>query len=276
MAAREDTWRKWLRGLLYNEDDTEIRKLELRQVQSDDGSTQTIQNWRLDQLSELDTVITTALEACEQDSEGFQSIGKYCFFAYLKDGTSLRSPIVVFSGGGSKLDAVNGSENVSTKGLLAQAYRHNEAIMRMSVGGTEQVIQALTHENARLSDQLADLENKRMEAIVAKESALEEGHIRQLEMRQLEESDKLKQEAFSVFKDTIIPLVASKLLNGKGEKLTDDQLSMLTSKLVNSITNEQLGQLGAIFKNEQQILIAEIMTASKEKEAKNKGETQNG
>ena len=250
----------WLRRMLYGTPDSVPDRIVLSTVTSlkksgtelhcilfpEKGQTsaEEIEGW----ISEIEQI---AYDDCE-DLGGVQ---RYALLPYY--GKAQRNRLIFRMAGEEKDDDAFDSEPANKIGLIAQLMRHNEAIMRSSLGATNNVINQYARTVATLASQNEALNAKHVESMVLMEDLTVQKHERQLQNRREDFQLGMKQE---IFKDgkTLLPLVVNRLVGKKVLPENVDAKTMAMKGLMESLRPEQIGKVAQQLNPAQQVAFLEF------------------
>lgn len=151
-----------------------------------------------------------------------------------------------------------------TAALLAQAYSHNELMMKQYMTMTAQLLQHSTDENQKLRDRCNQLEQTQHDLIKAREDMLNDQHARDMAERELTKDAERKDQALKWLIDTA-PLIMKTHAAGK--------LQHKAVKFLDTISPEQILMLLEINKvsdppmlSEEQVTFLESALEVKQKQ----------
>lgn len=208
-----------------------------------------------DQIPQLASLI---LSSAQSDADGMgPSVQRYVLNSYREEAQSSR---VVFRLRGNAEDFdedESGEEAPTSKGLLSQLMRHNEANNRALVGSVGVMMGRMANQMeslARVNEKLMDDRLKMFEIL---EEAHSRKHERDIERLQLESDEKRKDKLFEKA-SMLIPVILSKLTGGAIPNRTDPVM-MMVGELVESLSVEQLGAIRSQLGPEQQIVFLNML-----------------
>ena len=185
---------------------------------------------------------------------------RYCVLAYVK-GNAAPSARFVFRLKGETdidLDDESGEEAPTTKGLLAQLMRHNEAIMRLALQGSTAHTNIMTRQMEATNRTNEHLLDERTKMFAALEEAKSTEHVRTMDLMlttgEQERKDKALEKMMS-----LVPLVVNRLVGVKVMPGKDDPLMMLLEPLISSLKPEQFSAIAQQLDPQQQLTFVEIL-----------------
>ncbi len=170
-----------------------------------------------------------------------------------------------------------GDDQPSATGVLQQQMRHTELHMKMSVQTQQMIIGTLQRQIESLNEENTQLRRERRDHLAELETARERKDERDYAMMigqaAEERKDKLVGETMR-----LLPVVASRLL-GKGATGEATPLSLILTKLGESITPSQFEGIRGQLSMQQQALLWEAMKLARETEERageQKGRSESG
>jgi len=215
---------------------------------------------------DLDALITQIETICYEDAGGLEGTQRYVLFPYFKDAQKTIGRFVLRIEGDANDDDELASEPATKTGLLAQLMRHQEAIMRTSMLGIQNVVQMQQRVISRLSEQNEAMLGKHVENINSLEDLRNEKHERDLKS----EEARFRQKSMQDIVDKVmllLPNVVNKL-GGKGQKLLPEKSTTTEAgiySLLSSITPDQLATLSGVLKPEQLATLQNVYESTREK-----------
>lgn len=258
------------------------REVELRQLVHG-AANRPLLSWSLAEL-ELEQLAREILQYAQSDADAFGTPNTYVVVAYFElervpGATSpafrLRSSVsgVSLDGQIHGPDDVLETEPATRAGHQAQMMRHNEALMRNTIGGfsqvlaaSNQVISSLQIELRRRADKEEAVEKRQMELMTLFESITTEHHKRALEERRQATNEKYRSMAFEEL-SLVLPVIANRFLQSKGmpgvfrERMTPE-IEMI-DRFFASLTPQQIERMMVVggLTPAQQIAIGEAYQA---------------
>lgn len=192
--------------------------------------------------------------------DGVQQYIIYVFRANTGEKPTARFPLRQTSTAGEEdQDNPTGqSEPASVTGILAQQMRHNEALVRTSVGGWRDVIQVLQKMNARLADQNEFLQTRLSEQRVVVDDAESKKADRDAEIAERKARERRMDTAF----ETFMPLIPAAVNMISGRKLLPEKTTperMMVLKFMETVTPEQFQQMRTVLEPEQYGIVATML-----------------
>lgn len=268
------------------------REVELRQLVHG-AANRPLLSWNLAEV-ELEQLAREILQYAQSDADAFGTPNTYVVVAYFEiervpGATSpafrLRSSVsgVSLNGQIHGPDDVLETEPATRAGQHAQMMRHNEALMRNTIGGfsqvlaaSNQVISSLQIELRRRADKEEAVEKRQMELMQLFESITTEHHKRQLEERRAQTNEKYRAMAFEEL-SLVLPVIANRFLQSKGmpgvfrERMTPE-IEMI-DRFFASLTPQQIERMMVVggLTPAQQIAIGEAYQAFQQRNERMKG-----
>lgn len=150
------------------------------------------------------------------------------------------------------------SEPANLGGICAQQMRHNEALVRTSVGGWREMISIMQKTLARQSDTIENLIAQRQETFATIEEAQSGKALREAEAAERQAREK-RQDALI---ETFLPLVPAVVNMVSGRKLLPEKTTperQMVVKFMETISPEQFQQMRGILDPEQYGIIATML-----------------
>lgn len=251
-------------------------KLVLRHISAGNKIGNEIREFELSKgltFEDIEAMCNEVEQVAQDDTEGIGGHQKYALLVYRKDKDNAYSRLIIAisNEGNSEIDDTLDSEPPTTKGIVTQLMRHNEAIMRAHTMGITAVLQAQQRTITRQSEQLEHLSDKHFEAISLVEELVSAKHDRELENKKLDIKLDMQKEAFGNAK-MLMPAIVNKIAGKKilKEKVTPQQ--MLLKQLVDSIKPDQIGKLMESFTPQQKIAFMELYQSLNDDDVTEHGE----
>ena len=257
---------KWARGQVYNEREDfgkcvrfVLRHLtsgtkagsEVLTIDTKDPDDDKLTDWRI----ELEAAAT-------QDASGIGGLQSYVvqsFFEHSKTHVA-RFTFRVDAGNEDEEGDVNTTEGPTATGLTAQLMRHNEALVRTSILGTQQVVQTLQRTVTRQSEMLEKLFDEKIENLSSIEDLLSKKHERELTTKKQERDDEMRAQLLDSAK-LLLPVVVNKL---SGKKLLPEPQSekeAMLAALISQLQPEQFDGILKILTPAQQLAMVELISS---------------
>jgi hypothetical protein len=164
-----------------------------------------------DMHTDIDELTKEIVDAAIEDCEGLHAkISKY----HVKvEGLKPRGVFTLTGDDGSVEDIDDIDDMPNRKGLLGLMMRHNEGQHRLSIGTSKHLVDALMAQLEKKEEIILKLQNQAMENIKAYEELVSGRHMRDLEMKKVENKDRrMDQLAGTVLQG--FPLLVTKFLGG--------------------------------------------------------------
>lgn len=207
------------------------------------------------------------MEVLVSDATGMGNWQRYTIEAYREGGVSGGRFVAKLYGEsdeeneGDPMD----TEGPTTKGLTAQAMRHAEQYMKMTVGSFGVMLTQMQRMLQQSGEMTERLQKEKWEMLQTLELAHGKQHEREMEALQLsaeqDRKDKLSDTLMSLAPAAVNGLVGRRLLP---EKNSPDQ--MIIDNLLKSFSNEQLQKILPHLRPEQAIPLLELLKAKRAQE----------
>jgi hypothetical protein len=266
----------WLRRQFFHfsERHGDCKSVVLSHV-SDGGKLQHVSDFLIKEnieMNEVEDVSGDITRTALIDAEAFGKIQKYRLQAVFKNSPEpLNRFMFRVHPTGSDEDNVDlvESEPANAKGMVAQAMRHTEAVMKISVMSTGTIVEAQRRTIERLTLQNETLMQKHLDSVSVIEDLMSRRHQRELDsavaMR--------KEKSYEQITEKILMLapIALNKFTGKNllpEKTTSGEQMLLS--FIESLKPEQMGELTKQLSPDQQMLLFSLYENMREKFEKNK------
>ncbi len=191
------------------------------------------------------------------DAGGIGGVQRYVVLAfYEKTGEKPMARFTFREAGHDEEYDEDESEPATRAGHMAQMMRHNEAIMRIAVAGTGQVLSYLQRSNSNQAEIIEKLITEKMRGIETMEDLKSQEFERRLIREKEERDDKRKAEVFEKLM-ALAPVVVNKIAGKNLLPAPSTEREMMRA-LLGSLSEDQLLSLSRILRPEQSALIAEI------------------
>lgn len=267
---------QWLsRSILTENDDGPCRRIVLRHLIATE-KTSSVEEWAASVHSkDVDQLADLIIEKAEEDAESLGGMQQYVVRAYYGDNKKPspgRFVARVFTQTDSDEDQ-SSSEPANAKGQLAQQMRHNEAMMRMTVGATNEMLRAQGRMLEMVTARLEVVERGRTELLTLTEELLSHRHERDLDLAARAAKEKRTDEALGKVM-LLAPAIVNKMA---GAKLLPEAISPEMDQiktLLASLSMEQIQQLGTVLNPAQLTSVLSLYeTMQKQTEADTKAKS---
>jgi hypothetical protein len=191
--------------------------------------------------------------------DGLQQYIIYVFRSETGDKPTARFPLRQTSSAEEDQDNPSiQSEPASLAGIVAQQMRHNEALVRTSVGGWRDVIQVLQKMNSRLADQNEVLQSQLSQQRIVVDDAESKKADRDAEIAERKARERRMDTAF----ETFMPLIPAAVNMLSGRKLLPEKTTperQMVVKFMETITPEQFTQMRNVLEPEQYGIVATML-----------------
>lgn len=252
-------------------------RLEIKHLSAGNRMGNLVANVECPATSDLDDV---AIDAIVNDVENLVHVDagtlggmqKYVVVPRYKDGTSVgRFAIRVQMDDPDADEEGLDSEPPTKTGIVTQFMRHNEAMMRTTIMGVNQIIAMQQRTIARQAEQLEKHQDSQFQLVELIETLHSQKHERELATKQAEfKHDTIRDISEKV--NILLPVVVNKMAGRKvlPEKVTPSEA--LLNSVLESLTPAQFAELQGILKPEQLIALADMFDVyNRRKEASGNG-----
>lgn len=258
----------WLRSRVYNAAAAKppvcLVRLEHRSASL---RSSVVEEWPIanDRAQDWEEIGELVFEAAETDTEGQGGRQRYLVSVYRDaerrpDG---RFPFMVTAdpeindgeGAGSSLD----SEPATLSGIVSQQMRHNEGLLKMLVSTLADSMKHMRNSLGELVQENREMRDKHLETMRLMEEMISMREHRQLEVQRASRDDNRKDQLIGKI-TTLLPVVAGKIaahMDPSPASVERAGLAQIRS-LVESLTPEQIDQLGKVLRPEQAIAMLEL------------------
>lgn len=239
-----------------------IRKFELRSAPQGGKGTH-IDSWSHDERLSVEEIPGRALDIMQkaQDDADGQGPGvyKYVVLVHCKGEEKPVGRFPFRVRGDEDLDLDEDSENApTTKGLLQQLMRHNEAYSRTMTTGITSLANLMVRRQESQERTIEALLEDRLKMFQTLESAKSQEHDRNMELMLTDGEQKRKDKAFEKIM-TLVPLVVNKMIGAKLLPDKSDPLMMLLEPLITSMNAEQFQAIQQTLNPEQTMIFIELL-----------------
>lgn len=165
-------------------------------------------------------------------------------------------------------DEIAGEDSPSTRGLLSQLMRHNEAMARTLNAATQSIINVMARNVESANTRMAKMEEERSATFLALEAAKSEQHNRDLELMVSSQNEDRKTQAFNKAM-ALAPVIANRIMGSQVVPVKEDPLVMILNQLAESLDGKQIEAIANSLTMEQRIMFAEAIQAAKARSSNN-------
>lgn len=257
---------RWIRGNWHTK---KIVQISLAHISQNGRST--VSTWDKDKLvnKDPDTIIQEIYTEAQEDARNFKGPQRYgCFFLEEGSQNPSRKFFVVKGvdweeGEGDEME----SEPATGKGHLAQMMRHNEALMRLAIGGAREgqgVLRGIVSDLVQQNRSYQEMHYRVMETY----GQLQDRNFE----RDMDREDKkamraLKEQAGTMLMGlapTALSMFASKLSANDEKTQQENQIKMMVTQFARSLTAEQMEKLLEPLSQEQKISFMQLYNSIRE------------
>lgn len=132
------------------------------------------------------------------------------------------------------------------RGLIGQQMRHNESLMKITVGFAKDNQQRLAQENKELRAEITAMKRTHVEALKQYEELISMRHVRDIEFKKLENGERRKDQVGHILMQ-LAPVVAAKFLGGGAKAAVEmgakTPLEVMLEGFLSTFDQQQLGKL---------------------------------
>lgn len=232
------------------------------------GQEDIVETFEYEQGATLDGLVSDIVDSAVEDADGLVTGGKVKYTVKVE---GLRGRVAftlkVVAGEDEDIDDIEDLPN--KKGLITQQMRHNEKLMKTSMGIMEKfgnILQKALHDK---DQRISDLERVHLDGIKTFAELAQAKHVQDMEFRRLEREESRKDQAVGVLAQgapMLMHMVASKF--GGPPPQGPSPLEAALTQFMNSITVDQIQALIAsnIFNQVQLMGLLEMAKAIEEKQ----------
>jgi hypothetical protein len=254
MAGRHRIAR-WLRPLVEADEDQRPTRVAIRHVSVND---------RHAEVSALAEEIEVAMQG---DADGLGGTQRYVVVALRGDAQLTRLPFRVAAAEETESGEPIDSEPATSKGLLAQLMRHNEAQSRMFMVSVGHILTAMQRTIAQQQTMIDSVGDQRLELYAATEGLLSQRHDRELATVETQHRVNTRS-ALTQKLINLLPLAASYLTPKEGADGTKpSQVGVLLRAFFETLDERQFDELSKVLTEEQMMTVFKIVEKVKGDEA---------
>jgi len=209
---------------------------------------------------EIDPLLLQIADAAQKDCDDLSAgLQQYAIYAYFPSDTNY-VPRKVFRVTPSDIEIERDtvpSEPANEKGLVAQAMRHLEAVMRTTTITNNMIVATMQNENARLATMNEKFSAQQVDFMILLQDLMDRSHSRRLHERSEEANIAMKESALSKV-ETLLPVIVNRIA-GKTILPEQSKSFMLLSGLLEGLSPAQQEQLKSLLDPTQLIVLAEIL-----------------
>lgn len=219
--------------------------------------------------SALDVYAAEILDAAQEDAAARFGRQRYMVCAYYAASPGAVAESRVFNRyGGGEEDGEEevDSEGPTSRGLLTQLMRHNEANARAVVGQTQQILRAQGDMLERALARVSSMEERHGQAVQIYETLLTDRHTRELATKEHELKVRAWTEGFEKL-SLLVPVLVNK---AAGVRLLPEPASVtnaIVESIVDSITPEQAEKMAGVLTPEQMIALMSLVEDRRKQQA---------
>jgi len=227
-----------------------------------------VDSWSHDSRMEDDDIQTLANEMvmrAQTDADGLgPGVHRYTVSTVLAKGSSGARFMFRLRAVEESDDEIAGEDSPTTKGLLQQLMRHNEANQRLLAQSLGAIIGKQTQQLDRVYARMEKLEDERATTFLALEEAKTDQHTRDMELMEANANEERKQQGFKKIME-LAPVVVNRIAGKDVVPTKTDPLAMIIQNLGASLNEEQIRAIVSQLKPEQQLMFGEIMRVANQK-----------
>lgn len=253
---------RFLRQQLFRERSEAITAIELRHAASgskgnivDDFDFSTVNTDNISSL--VDDVISRA----QSDANGMGGVQRYELHVLVTDKKISSRFAFRLRGDDESVDEVAGDEAASMKGLLTQLMRHNEQQNRTMMTGIGAMVQMMNRTIERDQETIENLLDERRKNWDLIDQAKGRDHEREMELMAAHRKGEREDMMFQKI-NTLFPVILNKIT---GKDMMPVEQKSLIAGLVETLSEEQFGQILSALKPEQQIVLLTVVKEMRQK-----------
>jgi len=215
-------------------------------------------------VEEIGSLAETILARAQEDADGSGGLQRYTLQLFEREGAKPvgRYPFRMRGEEDPEWDEPAGEEAPTSKGLLTQMMRHNEATVRVMVQSAGTLTGVMARRMESLENMVGKLVEQRQSDLEILERALSQQHERDMTMLVTDNEEKRKDRMIQKV-EMLLPAVLHKLTGHKLLPGDTDPNMILVKELVNSMSPEQIMRIRTNLSQEQQILLFELLQATR-------------
>lgn len=266
MANTEQQLERYLRQQLTQIRSTALEKLVLRHS-APGAKGPEVETFKLPETIDIEAIPAFAMDImgrAQEDADGLGGVQRYVLFFHEVGSPTRPCGRYTFRLRGeedAEWDESSGEEAPTTKGMLTQLMRHNEALTRIVASFATSSSSTSARRQEQLENTLLEMHKQRQTDLRTLEAALTQQHERDILLLTTTATEERKDKMFEKL-SLLLPAVLQKLT---GHKIIpgDDPHILMIKELVNSFTPTQLGQLTQTLSPEQQIVMVQLIKSVK-------------
>lgn len=245
--------------------------LVIELYQASVGGEEVVETFEYEQGESLEKLVEEVVEAAVEDADGLVTGGKVKYTVKIE---GLRGRVTfslkVVAGEDEDLEDVEDLPN--KKGLITQQMRHNEKLMKTSMGIMEKfgnILQKTIHDK---DSRINALESVHLEGVKLFAELTQQKHVQDMEFRKLEADERRKEQVVGTLMQgapMLMHMIASKVGGAPVPQMQQgpSPLEQMLTGFMNSVTPEQIQALIAsgVFRQEQLMSLLEMARAIDEK-----------
>lgn len=222
---------------------------------------------------DLKGLIDSFMEVLQSDATGMGGYQRYIIEGEREGGVSggrFTAKLYGEDEGGSEYADQLDTEGPTTRGIVSQAQRHVEAILKTSMGSMGAVMGHMQRITMQQSEMIERMLAERYQNIQIIEEAMSKKHERELDSMLAASSEERKDRLIEQI-TTLMPVAANRLLGG-GKKLLPEKVTpreQMLKNVVHTLDPSQMESMMAALRPDQQIALLELLRSYQaEEEAK--------
>jgi len=231
-----------------------------------------VESFPFDMQTDIDDLANEIVDRAIDDCEGLHA--KTMKYDVRADGLEARCGFTLKGDDGEEEDMDDVEDLPNRKGLLALLMRHAQGSHKLVVGTSHDMITSLREENRELRTMLLQQQKQAMESIKAYEELVSGRHMRDMEMKKMENKDRrMDQLAGTVLQG--FPLLVTKFLGGGAgaaamQAVPGSRTPMegLLEGFLRTLDNEQFQQIlsSGLFRPDQITALVELVKFAMERD----------
>lgn len=234
--------------------------------QTSPNQKETVREWPFDHRADIEDLVTEIVDAAVEDCMGLAGKRmKYTVIARDEDDAPIkgRATFTLKCPEREDEDDIDDIDDLpNRKGLMGMLMRHQQTIMKMTVGQTKSWGEYLMQTIREKDNRIKALESNQLQNLKAFEELISGRHVRDMELRRMEKAEQRKDQAVGMLVNAL-PMVAMKAMGANPADMPVPQASRtdeLVEGLMATIGHEQLQELmtSKVFNTQQQEILMEI------------------
>jgi hypothetical protein len=251
---------RWARRFLFPFDGTVSKVKAIRAVhRSANGKQSDVSVWEVSGIKDADwrNVAEEIISALQDDADGTGGVQSYIVTAHDEEGEQISRLPLRFAGDHDEDEDDVSSEPATSKGMLTQFMRHNEAMMRTTVGSFANILRASQEQVVSLSSLVEKCTATQMEMTLRTEALISQAHHRDLEAKEQAAALDNKQ-MFIKQIAALLPVIAKKVTGVTMADALPPEVHELRG-LLEGLDESQVDTIKQVLSPQQSIVLFSLM-----------------